>query len=128
MNDLIIAPSEKTPGVDLSQGILFFHGRSIINNTKSFFEPIFAWVRHYLKNPAELTAVTIKLEYIDSPSLQALFQLLQQLKELGQNGHVLLVNWYYIYGDLEMLELGHMVQERLEIEFDFYEFQPEHID
>jgi hypothetical protein len=34
------------------------------------------------------------------------------------------VNWYYAYCDLELLQLGTILQERLEMEFDFNEFEP----
>lgn len=125
MNDLIIQPGIKTPGVDLSYGILLFHGRSIIPEPKDFFEPVIAWIKNYIENPAEITAITIKLEYIDSKSTQALLHILELLKQVESKGLVLMVNWYYSYGDVEMLQLGELVQGRIELEFSFNEFEPE---
>ena len=40
MTDLNIKPDERTLGVELSEGNLLFHGRSIVNEPKSFFDPI----------------------------------------------------------------------------------------
>lgn len=124
MEKLIIEPTKKTPGVDLSYGVLLFQGRSIIANTKDFYEPIFSWVCKYLENPPEVTAVTIKLEYIDAPSVQSLLQILKLLKEVETRELRFTVKWYYEYGDLELLQLGVILQGRLEMEFDFIEFEP----
>jgi hypothetical protein len=124
MRDLMIEPTKKTPGVDLSNGVLLFYGRSIIDNTRDFYEPIYAWVCEYMENPSEITVVTFKLEYIDAPSVKSILNLLMLLKEVGDRDLVFMVNWYYAYGDLELLQLGTILQERLEMEFDFNEFEP----
>ena len=124
MDDLILEPTKKTPGVDLSNGILLLHGNSIIANEKDFFGPLFSWVCAYLEHPMEITTLTLKLKYIDTPSVQALLQLMELLKQVEKQGYVFLVNWYYEYGDLEMLQLGVILLSRLEMEFDFNEFEP----
>jgi hypothetical protein len=124
MRDLIIEPTKKTPGVDLSNGVLLFYGRSMIDQTRDFYEPIYAWVCEYLENPSEITAVTLKLEYIDAASVKSILNLLMLLKGVESRDLVFMVNWYYMYGDLEMLQLGSILQERLEMEFDFNEFEP----
>jgi hypothetical protein len=124
MDDLYIEATKKTPGVDLSNGVLEFTGRSMIEKTRDFYEPIFTWTCKYLEDPAEVTVVSMKLEYIDAPSVNSLMALLQLLKGVEERGMVFMVNWYYSYGDLEMLQLGAIIQDRLEMEFDFTEFEP----
>lgn len=124
MEDLYIEPTKKTPGVDLSNGVLEFTGRSMIENTRNFYEPIYTWVCNYLENPSEITVVSMKLEYIDAASVTSLMNLLILLKGVEERGLVFMVNWYYSYGDLEMLQLGAIIQDRLEMEFDFTEFEP----
>lgn len=124
MDDLYIEPTKKTPGVDLSNGVLSFTGRSMIENTRDFYEPIYAWVCKYLEAPAEITVISMKLEYIDAASVTSLMNLLILLKGVEERGLVFMVNWYYSYGDLEMLQLGAIIQDRLEMEFDFTEFEP----
>ena len=124
MRDLIIEPTKRTPGVDLSNGVLLFYGRSMIDQTRDFYEPIYAWVCEYLEDPSEITVVTLKLEYIDAASVKSMLALLKLLKGVGDRELVFMVNWYYMYGDLEMLQLGTIFQERLEMEFDFNEFEP----
>jgi len=119
MKDLIIKPTDKSLSVDISFGILNFTGRSILTDPKLFFDPISNWVSKYVKNPAEETVVTIKLEYIDTASTQSLYQILRLLKSVNKKGMVLIVNWYVEDEDPEMNELGEMIEQRMGIEFQY---------
>jgi len=121
MDKLIIEAGEKTPGISMGTGTIVFHGRSIVEDPKTFFEPVLNWFKKYLADLEEETVVTVKLDYMDSQTTQVLFQMLKQLKALEPD-HVLTVNWYYTYGDIEMLELGEIIQGRLNLQFRFYEF------
>ena len=119
MEDLIIKPTEKSMAVDISYGILNFKGRSILTDPKVFFEPINVWVGKYLKKPADETVINVKLEYIDTASTQALYQILRQLNGVRKKGMVLMVNWYIEDEDPEMKELGEMIEQRLGVEFQY---------
>lgn len=119
MNDLIINPTDKSMAVDISYGILNFSGRSILTDPKIFFESINLWVAKYLRNPAEETVVNIKLEYIDTASTQALYQILRQLNGVRKKSLVFMVNWHVEDEDPEMKELGEMIEQRLGIEFSY---------
>jgi len=121
MDKLIIEAGGKTPGIRLGDGTIEFQGKSIVEDPKTFFEPVLAWFKKYLSEAPAETVVTVKLDYIDSQSAQVLFQILKQLNALEQD-HTLTVNWYYTYGDFEMLELGEIIQGRLKMQFRFYEF------
>jgi len=54
-----------------------------------------------------------------------LFQIITQLQSLTNKDLVLLINWFYAYGDLEMLELGEVIQGRLGVAMTYNEFMPE---
>jgi hypothetical protein len=119
MEDVIIKATDKSLAVDISYGILNFTGRSILTDPKLFFEPVNTWVGKYLRNPAEETVVNIKLEYIDTASTQALYQILRQLNTVRKKGLVFMVNWQVEDEDPEMKELGEMIEQRLGIEFHY---------
>ncbi len=119
MDDLIIKGTDKSLAVDISFGILSFTGRSILTDPKIFFEPISNWVTRYLRDPAEETVVNIKLEYIDTASTQALYQILRLLNGIRKKGLVFMVNWYIEDEDPEMKELGEMIEQRLGVEFQY---------
>lgn len=123
MNDLIIPSTVKTPEVDFSYGILSLRGCSIVTDPKPFFDPLHSWVKKYTRDPAAVTSINVQLDYIDTPSTRALFEILSLLKKLEAKGLTVLVNWYYEYGDLEMLELGEVIQGRLEMEFTYIEHE-----
>lgn len=122
MEDLIIKPTDKSLAVDISHGILNFTGRSLLTDPKVFFEPINNWVAKYLRDPAEETVVNIKLEYIDTASTQALYQMLRQLNGVRKKGLVFSVNWHIEDEDPEMKELGEMIEQRLGIEFQYISY------
>jgi hypothetical protein len=122
MDDLIIKPTDKSLAVDISFGFLSFTGRSILTDPKIFFEPVNDWVGKYLRKPAVETVVNIKLEYIDTASTQALYQILRQLNSVRKKGLAFKVNWYIEDEDPEMKELGEMIEQRLGIEFQYISY------
>ena len=108
--------------VDISFGILNFTGRSILTDPKVFFEPVNNWVNKYMKSPAEETVVNVKLEYIDTASTQALYQILRTLNSVRKKGLVFMVNWHVEDEDPEMKELGEMIEQRLGVEFQYISY------
>ena len=96
-----------------------FTGRSILTDPKIFFDPVTVWVNKYMKKPAEETVINVKLEYIDTASTQALYQILRLINKVRKKGLVLMVNWYIEDEDPEMKELGEMIEQRLGIEFQY---------
>jgi hypothetical protein len=122
MDNLNIKPTDKSLGVEISYGILNFTGRSLLTDPKVFFEPVNNWVTKYLRNPAEETLVNIKLEYIDTASTQALYQILRQLNNVRKKGLVFKVNWHIEDEDPEMKELGEMIEQRLGVEFQYISY------
>jgi len=119
MDDLIIKATDKSMAVDISYGILNFKGRSILTDPKVFFDPISSWVSKYLRDPADETVINIKLEYIDTASTQALYQILRELSSVRKKGLVFMVNWHIEDDDPEMKELGELIEQRLGVEFHY---------
>lgn len=124
MIELNIQPEKKTLGVEFSEGNLLFHGRSIVNDAKSFFDPIVTWVKKYSKEPASVTTVTFKIEYIDSASTKCIMQLLKIIEGIQRKkGLAVIIYWYYDTDDIEMLELGEIIKDRFDLDFNFQERQ-----
>ena len=93
-------------------------GCSIANDPRSFFNPIINWVREYIKYPAELTEVICKFDYIDTASFKHLFTILQELVIINKDSTKVVVKWHYYYEDPEILELGEILQGRLDLNFE----------
>ena len=109
MNDLIIKPTQKSLDVKCIPGEVSLSGNSILSDPKVFFEPVFKWVDEYIKQPEASTTVNLKFEYVDTASVQRIFDVLKHLKELRNNDKELNVNWYYEMDDPELLELGEIM-------------------
>jgi len=123
MTTLSISETNSTPGIELRKGNILFRGKAISPGSLSIFEAASTWIDFYLKIPANHTIVNINFEYIDSSSTQKMFSILKTLIEKTNKGEKLDVNWLYDLGDLEMLQLGELIQARLDKEFDFIEME-----
>ena len=118
MDALIISPTSKTLSVTCENGMIELKGCSIANDPRSFFNPIMNWVKEYIKRPEESTEIICKFDYIDTASFKHLFTILQELEGINKNNTKVIVKWYYYYEDPEILELGEILQGRLDLNFE----------
>jgi hypothetical protein len=103
----IIQLSKNTPEVILDpNGILKLTGRLIPENAEDFFNPIEEWINDYFKNPANITTVEIRLEYINSVGSRFLLNIIHKItnESLKKNKKKVVINWYYKDDDDDMLE------------------------
>ena len=63
-------------------GQLHIIGRSILENSIRFYEPLLEWIVTYIKNPASKTEFHMELEYFNTSTSKYLLQLMQQLEVL----------------------------------------------
>lgn len=122
MKELNIKQQKNTLEVSCTQGKIEMKGNSIVPNAQSFFKPVFDWVTDYVKNPAKMTEVSLRFDYIDTASVQAVFDMLKILKEAEVNGNGLVVNWHFEFDDPELLEVGEIMEARLGIKFNYVEY------
>jgi hypothetical protein len=121
-NQQIILPTKNTPEVILDpKGTIKFTGRLIPENAEDFFNPIEEWINEYFKNPAEITCVEIRLQYINSVGSKYLLDLIRKITHihLKKNTSKFMINWYYEYVDEDMLEKGRFFSSDLDVPFNF---------
>ncbi len=123
MENITIEPTKKSLEVECSPGYFKLSGNSILSDPRKFFKPIVEWVESYLKEPEEVTTVDLKLEYVDTASVQSVFDLMRMFKALQDQKKELVVNFYFEFDDPELLELGEIMEGRLGIKFNFIEYQ-----
>ena len=121
MENITIEPTKKSLEVECSPGYFKLSGNSILSDPRKFFKPIVEWVESYLKDPEKLTTVDLKLEYVDTASVQSVFDLMRMFKALQEKDKELVVNFYFEFDDPELLELGEIMEGRLGIKFNFLE-------
>lgn len=118
MENIVIRPSERTPGIDFDfgNGRLSIKGEAYPPDASSFFGPLLASVRDYLqKKPNGEVRLDIDLEYFNSSSAKALMNLLKIMDESVAAGTQAVVHWYYRAGDDTMQEFGEDFSEDLRL-------------
>jgi hypothetical protein len=120
MQEKRIPPTKTSPEVILNpEGIIKIRGRSIQENVTEFFQPIVEWISDYIKNPAEITCVDLKLEYFNSASAKVFIQLFQKITYVQLKHKKFIFNWYYDDGDEDILERGEYFSSVLDVTFNF---------
>ena len=116
-----INESDRSPKIllDKHQGILKFSGRVMPDNVKVFFEPVIEWIQKYLQSPKDKTYVTIDLEYFNSSASKVILQMILILKKLKTEGKELIVKWYFMEDDDDMLDSGKTFEDLTGLKFEF---------
>jgi hypothetical protein len=122
MNDLIIEEKKDNLGITCSTGKINMSGNSLLPNAQKFFQPVLDWVDEYVKDPKPKTEVTLKFNYVDTASVQAIYNVLRKFREIPDYGERVIINWHFEFDDPEMLEIGEIMEGRLKLKFNFIEF------
>ena len=118
----ILSPTNNSPEVILDpKGIIKLTGRLIPENGEDFFHPIEEWIDEYFLNPAEITSIEIRLEYMNSAGTKYLFDIIHRITNihLEKNKKKFVINWYYSEEDEDMLDKGTLISSDLDVPFNF---------
>jgi hypothetical protein len=119
MEPFLIEGSMKTPTVNLdpATGKIELKGRSIPENAVRFYQPIYDWLTQYQKNPQKLTEVHVHLDYFNTSSSKCILDFFKLLIAIYKDGNDMVINWYYVEEDDDMLEVGQEYQSMVKIPF-----------
>ncbi len=119
--DLIhIEPTNKTPEVFLNpKGSLKITGRAIDESRTKFSEQIIEWIDTYLASPANLTEVTIALEYLNSYNSIILASIIRQIYQVTQQSKKIVIKWYIDQDDDDLLERGRYISSTFSVPIEF---------
>tara|TARA_Y100000589_G_scaffold306395_1_gene321096 strand:- start:40410 stop:40790 length:381 start_codon:yes stop_codon:yes gene_type:complete len=120
---LIIEGTYKTPTIhfDPEQGKLSITGRSIPEHPIKVYQPLIDAIEEYIKNPAPKTAVTIRLDYLNTHSIEVMMLILNLLAEAKDKSDIT-VYWQYEEEDEDMLFVGEDFQLHTDLKFVFQSF------
>lgn len=121
MNNLIIHSTPKTPEISFnaSSGVFEISGIMVPEDSIGFYKNILNWVKEYVKNPAPSTKIILKLSYINTSSLQTLYDLFFQINKIHQKNSQASIEWHYSSEDEDMKDVGGDFQEALDIKIKF---------
>ncbi len=120
MEDIKIAPTQKTPSISFStNGNLELKGRSIPENSLEFYKPLIDWLDKYSETANTETNVHVQLEYFNTSSSKCLLDLFKRLENLNK----VVIHWYYEQDDEDMLEAGEDYEAIVSIPFKMIEIE-----
>src|SRR4030042_4610478 len=115
-----ILPTDRTPEVILNpEGIIKIKGRGLAVNKTEIPKQIINWLNTYINNPAEVTYVIIAYEYLNSFSTTVLVSILKRIIQVTLRSKKYVIQWYYEYDDIDILERGEYISSILNIPVEF---------
>lgn len=116
MQVLQLAGTEQTPQVVLNKekNIFEFSGRSLTDKAVEFYRPVIQWMTEYSENPNAKTEVVFKMEYMNTSSSKALFDLFAILQTIDGAKIV----WCFQDEDEDMEETGEEFSSLVKIPFE----------
>ena len=122
MEPLVIEKTDKTPYINLKEGVIQIFGRSITEDPSKFYRPVFDWLKKYADSAVDNTQINIRIEYSDTGSSKVILDILKHLDDIYNNDNDMIVNWYYEEGDDDMYDQGVYFKTFVNIPFNFIEF------
>ena len=101
------------------EGIIKIKGRGLFGHNTEVTEQILNWIDEYLRNPAEITYVTLAFEYLNSSSTIIIVSILRKLSQVILQSRKLVIQWYYEEDDEDILERGEYIASSFNIPIVF---------
>lgn len=124
MDVIKINGTDDTPKVilDAQNNIIELSGRSLPEDVATFYGPIIEWIGEYAKNPNPKTNVVFKLEYFNTASSKMILDILLKFEEIHNDGHEVVVSWYYQEDDEDMEEAADEYADIVDIPFQKFTY------
>ena len=116
--------TQKTPEVviDQKKGIIKLKGKSILEDSTKFYEPILEKLDWYREHAPESTRIMVHLDYFNTTASKYLLKIFKSFEELHtKKQKEVSVLWYYEEGDLDMKYCGEDYGTMLKIPFKLVE-------
>ncbi len=113
------SPKIDTPKIsfDALTGKLLIEGKSFPPDVTTYYKDILGWLNEYIKEPAEKTVMTLKLDYFNTASSKIIMDILYKMEELFMNNKDVTIEWYYPDDDEDMMETGKEYEELIKVPF-----------
>jgi SiaC family regulatory phosphoprotein len=121
MNSINISATEETPEVilDAKKNIFKLSGRSFVQNSVVFYDPILKWFSDYFEAPNSNTQIELKFDYINSSSQKRIIEIILMIQQQMKATDAVNIVWYYKADDEDMLEKGQEFAEYFKLPFKF---------
>jgi len=116
MEPLHITGKEFIPEVSFNpeQGSLSISGKSFLEDTIEFYEPIIDWLKQYIEETYQDTVVAFKMTYFNTTTSKVFLQIIKLLEQY--KGPIKII-WQYQADDDDMKEDGENMAAETHLEF-----------
>jgi hypothetical protein len=119
METIFFESTDTTPLAEGKAGRLVLEGKALPEDPKSFFDPLFDWMRTY---DEPCLVIDVDLFYFNTAASKQLHDLFH-LAEANENIESIRLNWHYETGDEETLESGEIYEKSLKrTDFNYIEY------
>lgn len=113
-----IVGTVKTPEVHFGSGKISISGRSILEDSGSFYRSLSDLLNDYSKRSGKISQVDLYFEYLNCSSTRNVAALLKELEKIYESGNTFVINWYYCSNDESMGEIGQVMKSITRIPFN----------
>jgi hypothetical protein len=110
-----IEKTSHSPEVRIEPGLIQITGRSIPDDSFSFYVPVIESVTEYLKQPSKFTNILVHLEYVNSSSKKYLLNIFKTLDKSFIQGNEMAIKWVYDEDDESIFDLGIDIKSSVKI-------------
>jgi hypothetical protein len=123
MEKLILKETTKTPSVnfDPERGFFEIKGKSIPENSISFYTPLLNYLEGYNAQPAGRTVLNVKFEFFNPSSSNRIHMLFKKFEKLYMCNREVLIRWFCESGDENMFDAGKDFKAILQVPFEIIE-------
>ena len=123
MERIQIKPETNSPRIDFDpvNGVLTFEGKSLMEDSESFYLPLVEWIIKYTENPCKGTVIDFKYDYFNTSSSKWLITITKQLKVLYNTDPTTVVHWYW--PDDDILEYGEVIRDLVDMPINMIEVE-----
>ena len=104
---LLIEETKKTPLIkgDLEEGFVLIQGKSIPEDAKDFYLPLFNWMVDLVETSAPSIKIQVDLEYFNTSTSSILLNLFRLIEKISHKKKAEII-WIYEEDDIDMEEVG----------------------
>lgn len=120
MLTLAIPATASTPSIDADweSGRLSMAGDSYPENSFELFQPLIDWVAAFLADTDRPLTLSLSLLYLNTSSIRAMMDILDQLQAAHEAGRTVRVEWLYDAENERVAELAAEFREDYTFPFD----------
>ncbi len=123
MEKIEIKETSRTPSVsfDPELGLFEIRGKSVPENSNSFYTPLLHYIEKYGARPAERTVLSVKFEFFNTSSSNRIHALFKRFERISLADRDVLIRWYCEKGDDSMRDAGRDFKTILQVPFEIIE-------